>query len=126
MLYSHTMFNLELWPWPYTNLCQTYTLHIDLSYLTFVMSYLWIPPWLQNIKSNTKYSHTMFNLELWPWPYTNICQTYTLQIDHTWHLCIVICKSHQMFKRYWVDAKYRHTMFNIELWPWPWNDLGET
>jgi len=33
---SHTMFNLELWPWHWTDLGQTYALHIDASNLTFV------------------------------------------------------------------------------------------
>ena len=32
---------------------------------------------------------------------------------HTWHLCKVICKSHQGFKRYRADMKYSHTMFNL-------------
>jgi len=37
--YSQTMFNLRLWPWPWTDLGQTYPLHIVSSYLTFVQSY---------------------------------------------------------------------------------------
>jgi len=45
---------------------------------------------------------------------------------HTWHLCKVICKTHQEFKRYRADMKYSHTMFNLKLWPWPWPDLSQT
>jgi len=45
---------------------------------------------------------------------------------HSWHLCKIICKSHQGFKSYIVDTKYSHTMFNLRLWPWPWNDLDQT
>ena len=45
---------------------------------------------------------------------------------HIWHLCKVICKSHQRFKRYRADTKYSHIMFNLRLWPWPWTDCGQT
>jgi len=41
------MFNLK--PWPEPDLCQTYTLHIDSSYMTFVQSYLKIQLGIQNI-----------------------------------------------------------------------------
>jgi len=50
---------------------------------------------------------------------------YTL-CHHTWHLCKVICKNHQGFKRYRADTKYSHTMFNLRLWPWSWTDLDRT
>ena len=45
---------------------------------------------------------------------------------YSWHLCKVICKYHQGFKRYRTDTKYKHTMLNLKLWPWPWTDLGQT
>ena len=62
---------IELWPWP--DLGQTFALHIDSSYLTFVG--------FKRYRADTKYSHTMLNTELWPWPWTDFGQTYVLHID---------------------------------------------
>jgi len=80
---NHTMFNLELWPWPWTDLSQTYALHINSSFLTFVQSYLKIPPGVQKIKRRHEIQ-SMFNLELWPWPWTNLGQTYALHINSSY------------------------------------------
>ena len=47
-------------------------------------------------------SHTMINLEFWPWPDRSKIH---IANRHIFHLCRVICKSLKGFKRYRVDMK---------------------
>ena len=71
-------------------------------------------------RADTKYIHKMLNLRVWPWPWSDLGQSKALHLSHhTWHLCKVICKTHQGFKTNRADTKYSHTMFNLRLWPWP-------
>ena len=64
-----------------------------------------------------------YDLDLKP---TLVKHMHCTSTHYTWHLCRVIWKFHQGFKRYRADMNYSHTMFNVELWPWPWTDLGLT
>ena len=109
--YSHTLVKLELWLWPWPDLGQIYAQQIDLSYLTFV----------QFFENPTKASRDIERTRN-----TVIqCLTFNYDIDleptlvnhmqctlthHSWHVCRVIWKSHHDSKRYKVDTKYSHTM----------------
>ena len=67
-------------------------------------------------RADTKYSHTMLNLKLWPWPWTDICQKrHCTSFHRSRHLCRVICKSNQGFKRYRANMKYSHTILDCDL-----------
>jgi len=44
----------------------------------------------------------------------------------TLYVCQIISKCHQPFKSYRADTLYSRTMFNLELWTWPWSALGQT
>ena len=69
-----------MWDWP--NLSQTYALHIDPLYLTFVQSYLSIPLGVKKIKSG---HDSVFDLKLshWPWNLVNLTLSYDLYLELT-------------------------------------------
>jgi len=56
-------------------------------------------------KADTKYSHRMFNLELWPWHWTGLGQTYALHIDSTYLTFVQLCKNPTRGKTYTADTK---------------------
>jgi len=119
--YSHTMFNLRLWPWPWSNLGTAHRLIILDIYALFVNP-------TRGSKDIERTPNTVIQclilncyLDLDP---TLVKHRHCTSSYHTWHLCKVICKSHQGFKRYKADTKYSHTMLNLRLWPWPWSNLG--
>jgi len=58
------MWNREVWPWTSTDLSQTYALQINSLYLTFVQSYLKIPPSrVQRILNG--HEKQSYNVKLW-------------------------------------------------------------
>jgi len=126
--YRPNKFWLKLWPWHWTDLGQTLALHIVSSYLTFVQSFFVNPT--RGIKVIERTRNTVIqslildcDIDLEP---TLVKHWQSTSSHHTWHLCKVICKSHQGFKRYRADTKYSHTLFILRFWPWPWTDLGQT
>jgi len=110
---------------------QTYALLIDSSYLTVVQIYLKIQQGFKRYMADTKYSHTMFNLELWPWSWRSTLakHTHCSSTHHTWHLCSVIWKSQiglkdvertrktvvQWLNINWTDVQKKNVVNNVDM-----------
>ena len=60
--YSDTMFNLKRWPWYWTQLSQTYALHIVSWYLTLVPSHFKMSPTLHELELSLNAIHTPTNV----------------------------------------------------------------
>jgi len=110
------MYNLELWPWPWTDLGQTRIEH-PLIILDICAELFANPTRVSKDMERTRNTVIQcltlnFDLEQ-----TLVKHTQCTLNHYTWHLCRVICKSYQGFKRYRAD---------LELWPWPSTDLGQT
>jgi len=88
---DNSVLNLELWPWPWSDLSHTCA-HQN----RFMVLYMSAKAF-QNVTNPSRVIERTCN---------TVIQCLTLNYDskptwvkHTWHLCIVICKSHQGFKR---------------------------
>jgi len=88
---DNSVLNLELWPWPWSDLSHTCA-HQN----RFMVLYMSAKAF-QNVTNPSRVIERTCN---------TVIQCLTLNYDskptwvkHTWHLCIVICKSYQGFKR---------------------------
>jgi len=103
--YSHTMFNLKILTLtlnqPWSNIGTAYRLSIaDIRAKLFVNS----TRGSKDIERtrNTVIQRLILDCDLDP---TLVKHRHCTSSHHTWHLCKVICKSYQGFKRYRADTK---------------------